>query len=75
MTINRALLVRRINTSKASYIVGIVMVVFSAAWLVLLVPTYIADMKYGNTGVELATLLITIIVLIAGLILSLTSEH
>jgi hypothetical protein len=51
------------------------MVVFSGAWLVLLVPVYIADVKTGNTGLELPTLLITIIVLIVGLILSLTSEH
>jgi VIT1/CCC1 family predicted Fe2+/Mn2+ transporter len=75
MTIYKALLARRKNTSKASYIAGIVMVVFGFGGLVLLVPTYITDMKYGNTGLELPTLLITIIVLIIGLILSLTSEY
>ena len=75
LTIDRELLARLINTSKASYIVGIVMVVFGFGGLVLLVPSYVADMKYGNTGVELASLLITIIILIIGFILSLTSEH
>jgi VIT1/CCC1 family predicted Fe2+/Mn2+ transporter len=75
MTIDRALLERLVNTSKASYIVGILMVVFSVGGLVLLVPSYIADIKYGNTGLEVPTSLIAIIVLIIGLILSLTSEH
>ena len=57
------MLTRRINTSKASYIVGILMVVFSVGGFVLLVPSYFADIKYSNTGLELPTLLITIIVL------------
>jgi hypothetical protein len=51
------------------------MVIFSVSWLVLLVPIYLADIKTGNTGTELASLLITIVVFIIGLILSLTSEH
>lgn len=66
---------RLINTSKAGFIVGVVMVIFSVAFLVLFVPSYLADMKYGNTDVELATLIVTVVVFIIGLILSLTSEH